>query len=66
MSIQDPSDYKTGDAVPSGAAMDVNDNAKVFDVFQNAQVPSVKTRPVSYTHLPSPRDRQKSRMPSSA
>ena len=23
-------------------------------------------RPVSYTHLPSPRDRQKSRMPSSA
>ena len=44
MSIQNPSDYRTGDAVPSGAAMDVNDNAKVFDVFQNAQVPFVKTR----------------------
>ena len=44
MSIQNPSDYRTGDAVPCGAAMDVNDNAKVFDVFQNAQVPFVKTR----------------------
>lgn len=44
MSIYDPSDYKTGDAVPSNKAMDLNDNAKVFDVFQNAQVPSVKSR----------------------
>ena len=44
MSIYDPSDYKTGDAVPSNKAMDLNDNAKVFDVFQNSQIPSVKSR----------------------
>jgi len=44
MSIQDPSDYKTGDAVPSNKAMDLNDNAKVFDVFQNAKIPFVKSR----------------------
>ena len=44
MSIKDPSDYKTGDAVPSNKAMDLNDNAKVFDVFQNSQIPSVKSR----------------------
>ena len=44
MSIQDPSDYKTGDAVPSNKAMDLNDNAKVFDVFQNANIPFVTSR----------------------
>ncbi len=44
MSIQDPSDYKTGDAVPSNKAMDLNDNAKVFDVFQNEKIPFVKNR----------------------
>ena len=44
MSIQDPSDYKTGAAVPSNKAMDLNDNAKVFDVFQNANIPFVVSR----------------------
>lgn len=44
MSIQDPSDYKTGNAVPSKSAMDTNDNAKVFDAFSNAEIPSVQSR----------------------
>ena len=34
--------------------------------FQVKKVNSALTMAVSYTHLPSPRDRQKSRMPSSA
>lgn len=44
MSTQDPSDYKTGNAVPSNTAKDLNDNAKVFDAISNAQIPSVKSR----------------------
>jgi hypothetical protein len=44
MSTQDPSIYKTGNSVPSNAAQDVNDNAEVFDVFSNSQIPFVKSR----------------------
>lgn len=37
MATPDPSEYKTGNPVPSNKAEDVSDNARVFDVLINDQ-----------------------------
>ena len=49
--------YQVNDVVPVGA---------IIARIQTEAAEPVHTAPVSYTHLPSPRDRSVSRMPASA